>query len=178
MFWLDFLILSLLVLGVILGAVTGLFRQVARVASLAASIYVSIAWHDQATAWLQTNALQASAPPLSNVAAYVLVFAGVYLVLFWLTCVVDQGIRVVQLGAINRLLGAWLGLAKMLMLLAVACFALSHVPHPQAQAWVKSSSLAPALAEGVDWVLTSLPEKRKKELDEGWLSLQEIVRRW
>ncbi len=175
MFWLDYLILALLVLGVFLGGVSGLFRQVARVASLAASVLASIFMNDRATTWLQAAVFQGSEPPLSRIAAYVLVFGTVYLCLFWLTCLVDQGIRVVQLGAINRLLGAGLGLAKMVLLLGVACFALTQIPHPQTRAWVAKSSLAPALAEGVDWIVTALPARNQTELADGWKSLKGMV---
>lgn len=177
MYWLDYLIVSLLVLGVLLGAASGLFWQVARVANLAASVYVSLSFHEKATIWLQATVFRESPAAVSSVAAYGLVFAGVYLALFWLTCLVDRGIRVVQLGAINRLLGAGLGLAKMVFVLALACFALAQVPHPQTRAWVAKSSLAPALADGVDWVVTALPSKSRAELAGGWKNLKEMVGR-
>ncbi len=157
MFWLDSTILAVLGLGALLGALSGLLWQVARLAGLVAAVYAAVVLNEPASALVHEGFLQGADPRAARLAAYGGVFLAVYLVFYFLTYLLYQGLEAARLEPLDRLLGAALGLAKAGLILAGLCWGLASYPHPKTQELLGKSLLAPILAEGLDSLLRTLP---------------------
>src|SRR5262245_41364054 len=132
MFWLDTAILAVLSLGAIIGARSGLVWQLARVAGLAGSIYIAIAVNGPASTLMQDVFLYGADPRLAKLLAYVVVFISAYLVIYFISCLVREGIQATPLEPLDRALGAGLGVVKAAGVLAVVCWAVASLQHPKA----------------------------------------------
>src|SRR4051794_2044148 len=112
MYWLDTLLLVLLGLGAVLGFMSGLLWQVARIVTLAAALMATIACNEPATHFCREQVLREADPRISQAVAYVLVFLAVYLILFLATRLLYQCIKATKLQTADRLLGALFGTGK------------------------------------------------------------------
>lgn len=164
MHWLDTTLLAALSLGAALGFLSGLFWQVARIVSFAAAVAATIFLHEPAVAFLSTAVLKNAEPALIKTAAYLGVFLLAYTVLFLVTRLLRMWIRSTEMAPLDRLLGALLGLGKVALVLAVACWALPRWPHAGAREWHDESTLAPLFARGFDAALTQVPERYKQPI--------------
>lgn len=176
MFWLDTTILALLALGAILGAISGFLWQVARIGSLALAVYAAILLNDWVSSLIADAILQEADPRIARGLAYLAVFLVVFVVLYQVIWLLDQWIQAVNLEPLDRLLGAGVGALKMGLLLAAICLGLTNYPNERTKAILDKSSLAPALASGMDAVLVAIPEEYKTELTAGWNHLRELAR--
>lgn len=176
MFWLDTTLLAALSLGAILGAMTGLIWQLARLLGLALSLYIAIAVNAPASSMMHEVFLQGADARLARLLAYVVVFASVYLVIYFVSRLVYAAIESTPLEPLDRLLGAALGLVKASVLLAIVCWGLASLQHPKTQETLERSLLAPTLANGMDMALHCIPPGVKTELQEGLDNLKELAR--
>jgi uncharacterized membrane protein required for colicin V production len=176
MFWLDTTIVALLVLGAILGAISGLLWQVARIVCVAVSVYAAILLNEWATNLLQEALLKGAEPAVARALAYLGVFIAVFFVLYHVVWLLDQAIRAVRLEPVDRLLGAGMGALKMALLVAAVCLGLSAYPNPTTKEVLEKSTLAPVLAEGMEMVLLVIPQEYKTELCNGLKNLREYAR--
>jgi uncharacterized membrane protein required for colicin V production len=176
MFWLDTTIIALLVLGAILGAISGLLWQIARILCLALSVYAAILLNDWGANLLQESVLQGADPAVGRTLAYVAVFIAVFIVLYQVVWLVDHVIRAVNLEPVDRLLGAGMGACKMGLVMAAICLGLTAYPHPSTKEVLEKSKLAPVLAEGMEMILLVIPEEYKTELCNSLKNLRELAR--
>jgi uncharacterized membrane protein required for colicin V production len=175
MHWLDTILLATLALGAILGFVSGLFWQIARIASLAVAVCATIFCHDAAADLLRQWALRDADPSVIQASAYVLVFLAVYVTLFVLTRVLRMWLRATDLALADRLLGAVLGTAKVAALAGLGCLLLRHTIHPAAQDLLDRSVLAPAFARGTERTVTLIPERYKQPVFECLRHMQDTI---
>ncbi len=176
MYWLDTPILVLLALGAVVGAWTGFLWQVARVFSLALSLYAAILANEVVANIFQETILKGVDPRIPQALAYVVVFIAVYLVLYQAVWLLDRLIRAVRLEPIDRLLGAVVGTCKIGLILAAVCLGLTTYPHAKTKEAMEKSTLAPVLAEGMEMVLFVIPEEYKTELCSGLKNLRALAR--
>src|SRR5947208_742643 len=120
MHWLDIIILVVLGVGAAMGFCSGLLWQVARVVSLALSIYLAILANTPATDWLGEQ-FPDLGPAVSRIGAFIAVFLLVYLALYLLTRAIHNAIKAAKLETVDRILGALLGAIKMAALAACVC---------------------------------------------------------
>ena len=176
MYWLDTVIVAVLTIGAVFGAVSGLLWQVARVASLGVAVYASIYLNDWAATLLQDMALQGADPRIAMVLAYLVVFIAIYLTLFSATLLLERGMTVVCLQPVNRLLGGALGMVKAGLILGAIFLGMASYPHANTQELMDRSTLAPALAEGMQLVIVAIPQEYKDWLCSGLQSLRDVAR--
>lgn len=176
MFWLDTTILALLVLGALLGAVSGFLWQVARIASLALAIYAAVALNEWISALIADSILPGADPRIARGLAYLVVFVLVFLVLYQVIWLLDQWIRVVNLEPFDRFLGAIVGAGKMALLIAAACLGLTNYSNAKTREMLDKSSLAPALAAGMDSMLLAVPQEFKDQVAAGWNQFREFAK--
>ena len=176
MFWLDTTIIALLILGAILGAVSGLLWQVARILCVALSVYAAILLNEWASNLLLEALLKGAEPAVARAAAYLAVFLAMFFVLYHVIWLLDQAIRAVNLEPVDRLLGAGVGACKMGLVLAALCLGLTAYPNPTTKEVMEKSTLAPVLAEGMEMVLLVIPQEYKTELCNGLKNLREFAR--
>ena len=173
MHWLDTTLLAALCVGAVLGFVTGLFWQLARIASFVLAVYATIFLHDAAVDVLRGSVLRELDGSIVGTAAYLTVFLLAYLLLFLVTRLLRSWIRSTDLAPLDRLLGAALGLGKVALVLAVVCWTMSRWPHPGPKEWHDASTLAALFARGVDSALIQIPDAYKQpilETFEQWRS--------
>jgi len=175
-YWLDTVIVTLLALGAIFGASSGLLWQIARVASFGVAIYASIYLNEGTALALQDLVLQGADLRVAMVLAYLVVFIAIYLVFFAATVLLERGMAVVCLQPLNRLLGAGLGAVKAALLLGAVFLGMASYPHPSTQELLERSSLAPALAEGAQLALVAVPQEYKDWLGSSAASLREMAK--
>jgi membrane protein required for colicin V production len=176
MYWLDTTILVLLGLGTLLGAVSGFLWQAARIAGLGVSLYAALHLNAEVVAWVRESLLPATEPRFIRPAAFVAVFAGIYLAIFGVTLLLEKALRVAHLKPFDRLAGAGFGGLKAVLLLGALCLGMASFPHPATEEWMTKSALAPALAEGMNAVLAVLPSQYTDELRTGLHNLRESIR--
>ena len=92
MHWLDITILVVLGAGAAMGFCSGLLWQVARVVSLAVSLYVGILTNTAVADWLAVQWKDAS-PAFNRIAAFIAVFLLVYLILYLVTRLIHKAIN-------------------------------------------------------------------------------------
>src|SRR5262249_32660823 len=160
-YWLDTVILAILAIGAIFGAMSGFLWQVARVASIGVAIYASIYLNDWATQLLQEIALQGADPRIAMVLGYLLVFVAIYIFFFCGTLLLERGMMVVRLEPLNRFLGAVLGMVKAGLILGAIFLGMASYPHANTQEMMDHSTLAPALADGMQVVIVAIPQEYK-----------------
>jgi membrane protein required for colicin V production len=175
-YWLDTVIVAILIIGAIFGALSGFLWQIARVATIGVAIYASIYLNEWATQLLQDMALQGADPRISMVLAYLLVFVAIYVVFFLATVLLERGMMVVRLEPLNRLLGGALGVVKAGLILGAIFLGMASYPHPNMQEILDPSALAPALADGAQLVIVAIPQEYKDWLCEGLKNLREMAR--
>ena len=163
MYWLDTAIVAVLLIGAAFGALTGFLWQIARIAGLGLALYCCLMFNDTASEIIQRDFLQGADPNLAKGIAYIVVFAAVYLACYFVALLLDQTIRAVHLQAMDRLLGAVVGVLKMGLVAAAVCFGLMQYPHPRTKEWIEQSTLAPIMAQGMDYALLAIPEEYKEE---------------
>jgi membrane protein required for colicin V production len=168
MHWLDTTLLAALSLGAVLGFASGLFWQVARIVSFAVAVAATILLHEPAVRFLSDAVLRDAEPAILKTAAYLGVFLITYILLFLITRLLRMWIRSTEMAPLDRLLGALLGLGKVALVLAVACWALPRWPHAGAKEWHDESTLAPLFARGFDAALTQVPERYKQPILESF----------
>src|SRR5262245_17647500 len=128
MYWIDTLLLALLVLGAALGFYSGLLWQIARIVCLAVAVFATIAFNEPVTVYFRDHLLRDADPRVVQGIAYVLVFLAAYLMLFLASRLIYAGIRATDLEIADRLLGGLFGAVKMALVLGACCLAAVNYP--------------------------------------------------
>jgi membrane protein required for colicin V production len=177
MYWLDTLLLVFLAVGAALGFFSGFLWQIARILTLAIAVVATVVCNDPASLFCREQLLRDADPRVAQAVAYVLVFLSVYVVLFLATRLLYKGIRAADLEIVDRLLGGLFGAAKMAMIAGACCLGTANYPHPTTRDWIAKSTLAPALADGMEQVLIIIPEDYKENLRGTLVSLRDLLGR-
>jgi membrane protein required for colicin V production len=170
MHWLDIIILVLLGVGAAMGFWTGLLWQVARVVSLALSIYLAILVNTPITDWL-TEEWQDVNPVFDRVVAFIAVFLATYLILYWITHLIHKTIKATKLETLDRLLGSLLGILKMAALSACVLGMMAALDLEIFREWFKQASIAPEFAKGTDVAVRWIPQEFRDNAND---SIQQV----
>lgn len=134
----------LVVLGVFLlkGVVRGLLREVCSLLGLGVGALLALRFHGPLA---ETLAATFGLPPkVCAVITFVLVFMAVVLIFWGLGHLLSRFVRLLFLGGLNRVAGAFFGLAQGFLLLAVLLFSLADGSAPKLlQPALQRSQLAP-----------------------------------
>ncbi len=166
MHWLDVLILIVLGVGAAMGFYTGLLWQVARVVSLAVSIYLAITINTPAAEWLGQQWKDVN-PVVDRIVAFIAVFLLVYLILYWITRLLHKAIKATKLETLDRLLGALLGVAKMAAIVACVCGVMAALDLQVFKDWFERAALAPYFARGTEVAVAWIPPETREQANEG-----------
>jgi membrane protein required for colicin V production len=166
MHWLDLTLLALLGLGAALGFWSGFIMQIARLVSLAVSIYTTLLLNEPVTQLLHNRVAPEANVNLLHGVAYIVVFLAVYVTLFALSRLLYRIVRATKLELLDRVGGALLGAFKMAVVLAPICALIAFVKQPATEQWMSQSTIAPLLSRGVDEALVFVPEPYKTQAHE------------
>ena len=170
MYWLDIIILVVLGIGAAMGFCSGLLWQVARLVSLALSLYLAILANAGVTQWLEEQWKDVN-PVANRVIAFIGVFVIVYLILYLITRLLHQAIKATKLETLDRILGALLGVAKMGAAVACICATMVAVDLPVFSNLLDQATLAPYFAKGTDVAISWIPQSYRDRADE---SVQQV----
>jgi uncharacterized membrane protein required for colicin V production len=165
MHWLDISILVLIGVGAAMGFATGLLWQVARVASLALSIYLALVTNAQIVEWLGVQWPDVN-PVVNRVLAFIGVFLVVYIFLYWFTGMLHKAIRATRLETLDRALGSLLGIAKMGALAACILGVMAALDLQIFREWFENASIAPHFAKGTDIAVQWIPQDFREQTNE------------
>src|SRR5262249_40957611 len=126
--WLDSTIVAILGLGALLGAWSGLLRQMTRLVGFGVALVAAIYFHESASARISQQVLQDADPRVTSTIAYIFVFLTIYLGIFIVSLFLEHCVTAIQLQTVNRLLGAVLGLVKVALILGVIFLGVSSYP--------------------------------------------------
>jgi uncharacterized membrane protein required for colicin V production len=164
MYWLDTAILAVLALATVLGARTGLVRQVARLVALGVALYGSIRLHESVVTLLGQSVLPDAPSWAVEAAAYGGVFLLIYVALYSLALFLDRGVRAAQARWLDRTLGAAFGAAKAGAILGVIFLGLAAFAPGLSQDVAERSALVPRLTAAVQGAFNALPEQYRESL--------------
>ena len=167
MHWLDITILSMLAIGAIFGFWSGLLWQIARVISLALSIYLAIVSNSHVGDWLHEH-WENTSLFVCRATAFVAVFLLVYIVLYLITNMLHKAIKATKLEMVDRLLGALLGAAKMGVIVSIVCACLTALALQTTQNWVDQSTLASPFARATSVMIGLIPQEYRHRFDENF----------
>ena len=176
MHWLDITLLIVLGIGAAMGFCSGLLWQIARVVSLALSMYVAFLTNTPAAAWLDEQWKDVN-PAVNRIAAFIAVFLLVYLILFFTTRLLHSAIKASKLETLDRMFGALLGAVKMAVLAACVCGMLAALDLPVVKEWFEQAVIAPHFVKGTEAVVCWIPQSSRDHLDEGVQQVREQVQK-
>lgn len=174
MHWLDIIILVLLGVGAAMGFCSGLLWQIARVVSLALSIYLGILANTAVSTWLGEQWKDVN-PAVNRVAAFLAIFLLVYMILYLLTLALHNAIKAAKLETVDRLLGALLGAVKMAALAACVCGVMAALDLQIFKEWFDHAVIAPRFAHGTELAVSWIPKGSRDRIDDGVRQVREQV---
>ena len=124
----------------------GFVKEIAGIVAVIGGVAVSFLFHAQ----IQPHISSFVAEKYVQLASYVLVFLGFYLIVMMLGKLLDKTLRSIMLGGINRILGALFGFIKACFWLTLLTFAYTKIHlgigfnHPM---WVTDSMCYPFLLD-------------------------------
>ena len=176
MHWLDILILVVLGVGAAMGFCTGLLWQVARVVSLALSLYVAIIINTSVSDWLSQQWTDVN-PAVNRVVAFLAVFIGVYLALYLLTRLIHSAIKAAKLETIDRVLGAILGSVKMALIVSCICALMVALDLQIFRDWFDQATTPWYFAKGTEIAVGWIPPHYRERANEGVQEVRDQLQR-
>ncbi len=163
--WVDVSVFLVLVIGTVLGFISGLLWQVARLVIFGISCYATLYFHQPVATWLGQRMSETSPTVLKGL-AYFLTFVGVYLVLFLIVVLIERAMKAAELKPIDRVFGGVLGLVKAGLVCGVVLLGIVVIPIQAFTPEVEQSRLGPPVLEATRTVLLAIPEEQKKKVGE------------
>lgn len=163
--WVDIGLAIVLLVGGVLGAISGLLWQVARLLIFAIAMYMTLYFHEPVGAWLATK-MTTTSPAVLKGLAYFVTFTGTYLVLFLITVLIEKAVKAVELKPVDRVLGAALGAFKAALVCGVVLMGIVVVPIQSLQPDVEASTLGPPVLAFTRALILAVPEEQKQKITE------------
>jgi uncharacterized membrane protein required for colicin V production len=164
MHWLDTVLLVVLGIGALLGAWAGLVRQVLRIVAICVAIYACIYFHEAANGFL-AGRLDGAPPFLVSLLAYAVLWGVVFLVFWVIRQGLEKGMKAAKLKAVDRVLGALLGVVKFGLVAGAVLMGLAVLGLPLTDSVLADSKVAPVLLDGMKAVIVLVPQDYKTEVD-------------
>ncbi|MDQ7779818.1 MAG: CvpA family protein [Planctomycetota bacterium] len=171
--WIDISILVLIAVGALLGALSGLLWQIARLVTFCVALYAAIFFHAPVGNWLTERVIEN--PAAANVLSYVFIFVTTYIVLFLVTWIIEQGLKAAKLKKVDRLLGALLGVVKSLLIAGTVLMVGTYYSLKPLQESLGKSVLAPYLIAGMKTIIVGLPREYSDKAEQFLLNLKSKV---
>lgn len=125
MSWLDIVILLPLLIGLVRGTMRGLITEVIAIAAVILGFIGAKLWGQRFSEWLLTQFTWPQ--PVCDAVAYALLFLGIAIALNIVGRLFSKLLKAIQLGWINRLLGAAFGLAKWTLIVLAIVFCVNKL---------------------------------------------------
>jgi len=172
--WLDLAIGGLVAVSVVTSFVTGLTRELVRLAALLLGILMGLWWYPEVARYLEPYT---SSPAIAGFAAFLLILIG-FIVLGWVAAkVLGKLIKASGLRWFDRLLGAAFGLVRGVLLAAALVLAMvAFLPEKGASETVARSRLAPTVLYAARVIVTVAPRRLKEGFAGGLERVRQVWR--
>jgi membrane protein required for colicin V production len=165
----DWIILGFLVFSVTAAAIAGFFREAFKLAGLVAG-YLLAAWQYRRLAdWFAPHL---KSPWLGEIAAFLIIFFAVLIVAGFAGRIARWAMKKAGLSAIDRILGAVLGLLRGVLVVAVVLTAMATFA-PAAK-WLAGSQLAPYFLVGGRAAVWLAPSELRRRFYQGLDYLRQV----
>lgn len=130
--WLDIVILVPCVWGLIKGISNGIVKEVMQIVSLILGIWLSIKFSDKVLAFVLSkfpqfnDSISSYAPGVVKIVAFILMMLLIVLVVRLLSGIIEKIINMVDLGWLNRIIGAVFGFLKGVLIVSILFFFLNN----------------------------------------------------
>lgn len=160
--WLDLLLGLVLVVSAVIGLKTGLVREVAQLAGVILGLIISSRTHqgfaEVLSQWLGEGFLV-------GVASFFIVFILVYVAALLLGWALSKSLKFLQLGWLDRFLGAFFGAARgVLLAILILIGLLMLLPDSRPNRTLRDSTVYQSLGPGVRFVAGLLPDSAREEI--------------
>ena len=156
----DYAVILAIAISVLFGAWRGVVGEVLALAAWMVAFFVARAEASQVAQWL---AGQIAEPGIRLAAAYVIIFIAVLLLFSIARKVISMLLSAVGLGLLDRLLGAFFGIFRGVLVVLFAVMVAGMTPLPRS-AWWQESVLAPPLETAVLAARPWLPAEAVKRI--------------
>lgn len=171
--WVDVVLAAVLLVGVLLGYFSGMLWQVARVVILIVALYAAIHFHAPIAELLADHFKGGNTP---RVLGYVITFLFVFLGLYFITWIIEQGIRAAKLKRADRVLGGVVGFFKAFLLCGAILLGLAYHPIDSMRPALQRSFLASLCLEVMNRAVVAMPTEHKEQLEEFLKGLRSVER--
>jgi len=159
--WYDVIFISALILGGVLGALSGFIWQIANIIAIIISVYLSIIIHNPIALWLGA---QSSNPFLAKVGVFLFVFICLYLILFFIIWFIERSVKKNNLKLFDRILGGILGCLKTALICGTILMGVVFYSVGRLQPPLKNSFLAPYLLDFTRRTVFIMPQSYQKQV--------------
>ncbi|MDO9450452.1 MAG: CvpA family protein [Rugosibacter sp.] len=156
----DYAVILAIAISVLFGAWRGVVGEVLALAAWVVAFFVARAEASQVAQWLIG---QIAEPGIRLAAAYVIIFIAVLLLFSIARKVISMLLSAVGLGLLDRLLGAFFGIFRGVLVVLFAVMVAGMTPLPRS-AWWQESVLAPPLETAVLAARPWLPAEAVKRI--------------
>lgn len=156
----DYAVILAIAISVLFGAWRGVVGEVLALAAWVVAFFVARAEASQVAQWLIG---QIAEPGIRLAAAYVTIFIAVLLLFSIARKVISMLLSAVGLGLLDRLLGAFFGIFRGVLVVLFAVMVAGMTPLPRS-AWWQESVLAPPLETAVLAARPWLPAEAVKRI--------------
>ncbi len=165
-------IIFIIILGTLClrGIFRGMVREIASILGLVLAFFLANNFHEQLLPHVQKFI---ETPGYAKAAAYLAIFFGTMIVVFILSTLIKQFLKMIMLGWLDRIGGGGLGLAKGLLLCSVILIVLTTFLSPRASV-LSESKVAPYITMVNEAVAGFLPEDMQREFRAKSSSLKEL----
>jgi len=165
----DWIILGFLVFSVIAAAIEGFFHEAFKLAGLVVG-YLLAAWQYHRLAdWFAPHL---KSPWVGEIAAFLIIFFAVLIVAGFAGRLARWAMKKAGLSALDRILGAVLGLLKGVLVVAIVLTAMTAFA--PAEKWLADSELAPYFLVGGRAAIWLAPPELRHRFDQGLDYLRKV----
>lgn len=144
--WVEYVALIALLRGCWVGSRSGAFLELLRIASYIVTVVVTFQFRGWIAEFLTVNTFMNHAT--ANVVAIVFLFVGVLLFTKLITMLFVKVLKVSESGALNRIIGMFLGASRWLIILSIAFMVVEYLPMEALKNDIKRQSMfGPKIAE-------------------------------
>ena len=157
--WYDEIALALILILGLKGVINGLIKELAGLIGVVGGIFFATRYGELVGEFIDLNIYA-----FENKSALFLVGFMVFLVIFWIICIIigqilSKALSISGLGSIDKILGFFVGSAKIFLILAIFLAAISRVDFVQQKIadFMQKSILYPILIESGDYLININP---------------------
>ncbi len=160
--WLDVIILVIIALSTVISFIRGFAREAVSLVSWIVAIWLALVYYKPLAAALPSFI---SHDELRSIIAFAILFVGILIIGALIGYMVAHFVEKTKLTMMNRLLGVVFGIARGVLLVALAILLGKLTPAPQYDAW-KDSVLIPGFKPVTTWIQGFLPDYINKHFED------------